>query len=830
MKIRNTTTTTVLAVAIASALATATVRADVSTETEADSDQARVEGETTTAAAQSQSVPSPRRERSSADLEDVLVVTATKREQTLQEVPFSINAQTQADIQRTGAGSLEELARNVAGLTVQNLGPGQSQVAIRGVSAGQIVRDQPGVKEQVGVYLDESVISLSLFTPDLDLYDLSRVETLRGPQGTLFGSGSIGGTIRYISNQPNLLEHEASFEAELNTIDSGGTGGHFKGMVNVPLGNGSGAFRLVGYHTEYGGFIDALREGGGVTSNVNDGSRSGIRAALTFEPTDTISITPRIIYQDIETDGFNRQEVFNLFANEFTTERPAVTFDEREQFLLLDEEFEDEFLLLDLTASVGFQTFDLTSVTSYTDRDLLVSRDASSLSGSVSVDLGFPDESVLLPSNLRDTTKVEQFTQEIRLSSNTEGTFDWLIGGFYSDTDRVYTQRLPTPGFDAFTDAVLGEGTSAAVANGFPADSPFNSDLPYNIEQIAFFGEATWYATDRLALTAGGRYYDFDEVRTITTGGLFAAGDTAVVDKTSSSGFTPRFLANYELTEEVSLNAQISQGFRLGGVNDPLNIPLCTPEDLEIFGGFQDYDDETLWNFELGVKAETRTTTFNAAVFHSEIDDLQVTLDAGSCSSRVVFNVPSATTTGVEAEFTWEPTDRLFFTLAGSYVDAEFDSTVRDGDGNIIGGIEDGNRLPTVPETQFSASAAYTHPLEFGNTPAEGFVTASFQHVGSRFTQPGDQVAGAGNFAHGLPFGGMTGDEVTSLDLKLPSYEIFYLSGGLDFGRYVVTLFVDNVFDKNALLSFDRERGGRARLGFHTNQPRTFGVNLRANF
>ena len=130
-------------------------------------------------------------------------------------MPFSINAQTQQAIQRSGAATLEDLSRNVAGLTIQNLGPGQSQVAVRGVSAGQIVRDQPGVKEQVGVYLDESVISLSLFTPDLDLFDLNRVETLRGPQGTLFGSGSVGGTIRYITNQPNY-RHRGLIEANLN--------------------------------------------------------------------------------------------------------------------------------------------------------------------------------------------------------------------------------------------------------------------------------------------------------------------------------------------------------------------------------------------------------------------------------------------------------------------------------------------------------------------------------------------------------------------------------------------------------------------------------------
>ena len=175
-----------------------------------------------------------------------IIVTATKRESTIQDVPFSINAQTQADIRRSGATDLEELSRNVAGLTVQNLGPGQSQVAIRGVSAGQIVRDQPGVKEQVGVYMDESVISVSLFTPDFDLYDLNRVETLRGPQGTLFGSGSVGGTIRYISNQPDLDAFEGHVEIDLNTVTDGEAGWHLKGMVNMRFADGKAARRLVG--------------------------------------------------------------------------------------------------------------------------------------------------------------------------------------------------------------------------------------------------------------------------------------------------------------------------------------------------------------------------------------------------------------------------------------------------------------------------------------------------------------------------------------------------------------------------------------------------------
>src|SRR5436305_15159421 len=164
----------------------------------------------------------PRSQTPSSANEGEIVVTATKRASTVQEVPFSVNAQTQEDIQRANARTLEDISRNVAGLTVQNLGPGQSQVAIRGVAAGQIVRDQPGVKEQVGVYLDESVVSLSLFTPDFDLFDLNRVETLRGPQGTLFGSGSVGGTIRYITNQPRLDRVEGSVEGGVNFLTGGG--------------------------------------------------------------------------------------------------------------------------------------------------------------------------------------------------------------------------------------------------------------------------------------------------------------------------------------------------------------------------------------------------------------------------------------------------------------------------------------------------------------------------------------------------------------------------------------------------------------------------------
>ncbi|HEV2567897.1 TonB-dependent receptor [Sphingomonas sp.] len=753
-----------------------------------------------------------------------IIVTATKRATSLQDVPFSINAQTQEDIQRSGAATLEDLSRNVAGLTIQNLGPGQSQISIRGVSSGQIVRDQPGVKEQVGVYLDESVVSLSLFTPDLDLFDLNRVETLRGPQGTLFGSGSVGGTIRYITNQPTTDKVEGQVEGNINYINGGSVGGSLKGAINLPASD-MFAIRAVGYYTKFGGFIDARREGGAINEDVNDGERYGGRIAVLFQPTENITITPRVVYQKVTADGFNRQEVYNLYANPFTTTRPAVTFRERQQFLLLREAFKDETFLADLTANVDIGAVTLTSVTSYIDRSILVSRDASALTGSVSVDLGFPAAGVLLPSNLRDNTDLETFTQEVRIASNGASPFQWLVGGFYSKIDRVYAQRLPTPGYDAFTDARLGVGTSAGAANGFPLNSPYNADIPYDIKQKAIFGEIS-YDFGRLTTTAGLRYYDFSEVRTFKSGGIFANGDNNV-DRTSSDGFNPRLLVSYEASDAVTINLQASKGFRLGGVNDPLNIPLCGPGDAGTFGNRPRYDDETLWNYEAGIKSSFGSFTFNAAAFYTDIKNLQVTADAGSCSSRVVFNT-DAHTMGLEVEFSAQPVQGWNLGVSASMLEAEFDSTLTNAAGTVIEGIREGNRLPTVPKFQLSANTSYEFPVRDG---LDAFVSASFQHVGNRFTQPGDQENNPRTFVHGLPFGGAPATASTTLNLRLPDYQLVNLSVGLTSrGGFEVQAYVNNLFDENPLLSFDRERGGRARLGFNVGQPRTFGITARQRF
>lgn len=763
----------------------------------------------------------------SGDLEEVFV-TARKRQETLQDVPFSVAAKTESQMRRSGLISLEDISRTVASFSVQNLGPGQSVVAIRGSSAGKQDRDLPGIKEQVGVYLDESVISLSLFTPDLDLFDLNRVEVLRGPQGTLYGSGSLSGTVRYITNQPDLGDHYGAVEMNLNTISHGNTGGYGKAFLNAPMGE-TAALRVAAYYDVLPGFIDAHQPDGSIKKDVNDGERYGGRIALRFEPNDSLVITPRLVYQKVEVDGYNRRDVYNILGNEYTTTRPQVSMDKYQQYTQFDEVFTDEFTLVDLNLTYDFGDVNLTSITSYTDRDIVAGRDATALTASITGgSIGLPEAVYTLDAPLDDITAVSGWTQEVRLDGGND-TVTWLIGGFYSDFERVYGQELLVSGFEDLS----GIPTAGFIA---PKDGLFWSALAYDFKQLALFGEATWSVNDRLDFTAGVRYYDFDEKRVQSFDGIFAdPGTTSGGAK--ADGFAPRLIVDVEITDGVTANGQISKGFRLGGLNDPLNKPLCTDEDLQTFDGFDSFNDEVVWNYEGGLKFAFNggRTVFNTALFHQEISDLQAVLLAGSCSSRIVYNVPKAHSTGIEFEFSSQVTDRFDWAVSGSYVNAELDSSVTsvsaDGTVSVLAGLREGNRLPSVPKYQGAIAATYTTPMDGG---WENYVHGIAQFVGNRVTQFGDYAEGFGtvNLLSFAPnnIGGPFTQNTFVFDPVLPAYTTANVRIGLRNERWDVAFYVNNVTNEQALLALDQERGTRARVGYLVNQPRTFGVTARVNF
>lgn len=767
-----------------------------------------------------------------------IIVTAQKRETALQDVPFSVAAPTGEQIRNAGASSLAEVGRMVPGLAIADLGPGQSQVALRGVSAGQVVRDQPGVKAQVGVYLDESPISVALFTPDLDLFDLQRFEVLRGPQGTLFGSGSISGVLRYITAQPELSLFGGTVEASASTGTDSEFGGSIKGMLNVPVGSTS-ALRVVGYHSELPGFIDSVYPGRGKTEDVNSGTKTGARIAWLIQPTENFSVTPRVVYQKLETDGYPRIDVWNILGNPFTTTQPPVNPGERGQVTQIPEGLTDEFRLGDVKIEADVGPVTLSSISTYTNRDVLVLRDASQLTGSVTLDVGGNATQARFNSPLFDRTQLEAFSQEFRIASNGNDTFQWLVGTFFEDVDRNYGQTLPTPGYDAFSiTSAFGADSSDT---GAPPDTPFYSRLRYNLQQFAVFGEGTWRFADQWAATVGARYYEYDEDRVLTFGGVFSAalgnlaGVTNAPGSVNSDGFSPRFILSYDVNDDVSINAQVSRGFRLGGINDPLNEPLCGAADLALYSSVfsPTWEDETTWNYEVGAKTQLANgrITFNSAVFFSDIEDLQANVDSGNCSSRIVVNVPEAHTFGVEAELFARPNANWDFGVGATWVEAEIDSNVTGIGTTPLAGMREGNRMPTSPELQASASVGYKAPVF---STYEGFGVLTVQYVGSSFTQLADQEAGFGcvgcpGSARFISFGDPTITSIT-YDKELPSYEIGNLRVGVRSDRWETALFINNIWDERALLSLDRERGTSARVAYLTNPPRTFGVSFRMDF
>ena len=759
-----------------------------------------------------------------------VVVTATLREQTLEDVPFSIAAPTATVLRERGAENLEAIAANVAGFSVQNLGPGQNQVAIRGASAGQIARDQPGVKEQVGAYLDDAPISLSLFTPDLDLFDVARVEVLRGPQGTLFGAGSLSGTVRYITNQPELGVRSSFGEVGGNAVLGGSAGAVVKLGANVPLGERAAA-RVAGYFNQLPGFMDAVRPGLSVVENVNPGQRAGGRAALRLTPTDRLSIVPRVVFQAVRTDGWNRIDAYNILANPFTTGRPAVTLGERQQFTQIEEPFSDDFLLGDLNVRYDFGPANLTSVTSFTSRDLRVVRDAGALTSSITGgSLGLPERVYTLDSPLDDRTDSRVITQELRLAGG--GTrARWLVGGFYSNNSRDYAQRLTVAGFEAAS-AVPTQGLRA------PRDVLFYSDLAYDLQQLAVFGEATVTVLPRLDLTAGLRYYRFDEDREQVFDGIFANDNTGTAlvstpGSTKADGLAPRAIASFRATDRVTLNAQVARGFRLGGINDPLNVPLCTAQDLATFSGRDSWRDETAWNYEVGAKTQFLggRGSLNLSAFNMDISDLQLIVTAGSCSSRLVFNVPDARSRGAEVELSLAPSRFVDLSASATFTEAELRSTLTStnaqGVTSVVSGIASGNRLPSVPRLQAALAATLRRPLRGGSL---GFLSGALQHVGSRYTQIEDLTPGLGTLDL-TSFGANTlGGPLTQgtfrFDPELPAYTLLNVRAGLRRTGWEAALFLNNVTDERALLSLDRERGLRARVGYLTNQPRTAGLSI----
>lgn len=615
-------------------------------------------------------------------IEDV-IVTAAKREERALEAPQAITALGAEDLSRLDATQFRDFAAMVPALSFTSAGVGQSQVSLRGVTAGI------DIGPTVGIYVDEvpygsstAFSNASSLALDVGLFDVSRVEVLRGPQGTLYGAGAMGGVLKYVTRAPSLAGDDYALRAGVSATSEGGVNANAAASGNVVLAD-QAALRGSAFYARDAGFIDNLAVD---REDVDQSTVYGGRLDLLFRPSDDLDLRLTAFAQEISRDG--------VPAADFTLSGQPVD-GEREQRRMKDEPFEQSFRLVSATVDYDLGWGTLTSVSSYQTAETSFRQDASALYVPVLGGLGLAFSAVAADQD----RSVDKFAQEIRLASEGDGVLQWLAGAYYTDERSHNGQH------------VVAYDLAGAV-------SPINLAtvaIPSRYEEIAAFGNLTWRISDDFDVTGGLRYARNDQSFEQIASGLLI-GPTP---RSAASDEVVTWLANarYRPNERSMVYARFATGYRPGGpnfvVNDPVTgLPLADAT----------FASDSLKSYELGYKAETaaRDFTVQAALYHIDWSDIQVTTVAGGVS--VIANAGAAAIDGAEVSVTARPSPQL--TLGGSlaWQDARLDE-----DAPLLGGVA-GDPLPNVPEVSLALTADYELSGE-GWRPVVG---ATVRHVGER--------------------------------------------------------------------------------------------------
>ena len=594
-------------------------------------------------------------EADSRSLIEEIVVTAQKRETSLIDTPMSVSVTTGDQIDERGINTSLELSYNVPSFSVQERRPGRQLYTIRGV--GNIF----GSSSLVGVYLDDVDITATgarAYQVDLSLYDLERVEVLRGPQGTLYGSGSVGGTVRFITNKPNLQEVEGKFEVSAFDTHKGDLSYRARGAVNIPLALDRFALRTTFSYSDDGGWIDQPLAG---NDDANDTELANVRLSGLLQINENFQALGTVIVHRNDTGASNVANV-SLKDSEQRAFFDTTGFDTS---IAVDNEF------YGLTLTYDFDFGTLTSATGQLETD-------NSLSDLRLFPFG-PPRPPLLGFERVEIEESEVFTQEIRLNSRSEGQFDWVTGFFYRREEYMSTGEgiavvgLPHP--------VLG-----TFFIGVPNIPP---DVSFKNKSWAAFGNVDYRVTDRFTLGAGLRYFE-DDRETYDVVRFNPMND----QQGDFDDLSPRVYASYALNEDVNVYLSYAQGFRSGGFNTPA---------LAALGETETYEVENLTSYELGAKMTLFDDRFYAdvAFFYSDYKDIQGVVINFELLQLVTKNLGEAEIKGVDLSLSWRVTDNLTLGLNGNYTDHEF-TDVPIGGAQLVG-----DPIDLVPDYNYSLTADY---------------------------------------------------------------------------------------------------------------------------
>ncbi|WP_114950911.1 TonB-dependent receptor [Sphingosinicella terrae] len=620
---------------------------------------------------------------SAAEQEDdtTIVVTATRRDESLADVPFSIQAVGGEELARTGAVNFADYARSIAGVSFLDDGPGRSQIFIRGVSTGGDV--DTGKESTVGVYIDETPVTEGSSQPDLRLYDIDRVEVLRGPQGTLYGSGSLGGTVRIITNQPRFDEVAGYGQLLGSATEEGGLNGSANGWVNVPISD-SVAIRAVGYAIHNSGFIDNGFSG---EEDINEEDTYGGRIALRARPGTNLDVILTGAYQETDIEAYNRA----------TDAYPELALNQS-----APEPFHDRLGTANLTVNLDLSVGRLTSSSSYFDRRRAFENDIDYF---LEAGFGIPRGASILSYEARS------FAQEVRLASTSSGPFTWLVGAFYLNRDEEFVQTINVAGVP-------------------PAETPggnlYYASIDTQVEQVAGFAEIGYEILPALTATVGARLSQVERSAARLSDGPALGGRSEVSGNFSESSTTPRFNLSYEPPGGILVYAQAAQGFRIGGVN--AGLPPCGPGcTIDVGPTFR---SDSLWNYELGAKIQLdRAVLLAGSIFWIDWRDIQLNVSRGDGFNGFL-NAGTARSRGFELELNGRLTDQLSIGGQVTYTDA----TLRSLAPGVAGFATPGTRLPDVPEFSAAANATWTKQL---GADSQLYLRGDVQFVGDRISNLG---------------------------------------------------------------------------------------------
>jgi iron complex outermembrane receptor protein len=730
-------------------------------------------------------------------LEEV-VVTATKRSESLQDVPVAVTAITAEEIEARGFTNYSDYVNTVPNMYMQDLGPGNTQIYIRGLVA------QGGSGFPVATYFGEAVTSVLTNNggfANLRLVDIDRVEVLRGPQGTLFGANSLAGVLRVVPNAPNLNDFQVNVAARgWSTAHSGDGSEHFEGVINVPIINDQLAARLVGYEDHIAGYLDNVvpaaapndySAGFGAPpgtlvipghnaftrKDINSEDTWGARGSITWKPTDALHVDASYIAQEVRLNSeAGAQQAFG----DYVIQRPLDLYSRGED---LEEERIGEFVV-----GYDWSAVSLTSASSYTRLERYEAEDI----GFLAVAAGLGNQ--LWP--LLDRSKGESFTQEVRVQSRGDGPFQWLAGYFYLNTQFDLGQNVPDYSCPTCLPEVLAGQSFALETTG--------NELGEKQKQQSVFAEASYSFTPQWTVGVGGRYLrDYLESFSPATDGFLGGGAVAASPPVGgeNSIFNPSAYIRFKANEDMTYYVQAARGFRSGAANQALaydpNGPCGATAKLDGVGPLTNPD--TLWTYELGLKSAwlDNRVEANVALFHQTWEGVQLAA-AQPCGFNAAVNGGDASGNGAELEATARLTKAWSANLTASYVYNKFDS-VNPGVGFAVG-----ERVPGAPEENASAGLQYNFSV-FNSW--NGYARADYSYVGDVH-----YVFGVGTTAAPYLQGGYG---QTNVRLSLQRQQL-----GFD-------IYARNLTDKRAAeATTDPTQGGYTYL----LRPREIGVEVRYSF